>query len=184
MPARCALARIAAPETQGTADALALAIDAFAARAFTFRPPHEPMRTIFQAPLRRRIARWLAGVMLLCALHPVLALGLAPAQVGGAMQICTGAGMVWLAPVAGDTDAIGVPSPEAPSPGAAALAATPCPLCASFAHLAPPRDDLPRLVVRASPATAPVAEPACPHHTTRVILDAPTRGPPDRSPCA
>ena len=137
------------------------------------------MSMIFRAPLRRRISRWLAGVMLLCALHPVLALGLAPARAAGDMvQICTGAGMVWVRAVVSDSADDATASQEAPSSELSGLAAAPCPLCAALAHFAPPGDEAPLLAAPPPPAAAPAADPACPRDAARVILDAPTRGPP------
>lgn len=137
------------------------------------------MTTIFRAPLRRHITRWLAGVMLLCALHPVLALGFAPARADGDMvQICTGSGMLWVRLVNGDASASATSSPGAPSPEADGLTAGPCPICASFAHLAPPDDRAAPFVRQPLPAAVPADRSACQRDAARVILDAPTRGPP------
>ena len=137
------------------------------------------MTTIFRAPLRRHLSRWLAGVMLLCALHPVLALGLAPSRTGSDMvQICTGSGMVWVRLVDGDSSASASSSSGAPSPEASGLTAGPCPICAAVASLAPPGDTAVRFVPQSLPTAAPADPSACPRDAARVILDAPTRGPP------
>ena len=137
------------------------------------------MTTIFRAPLRRHISRWLAGVMLLCALHPVLALGFAPARADGDMvQICTGSGMLWVRLVDGDASASATSSPGAPSSEAGGLTAEPCPICAGFAYLVPPSDGVPRFVRQSLPTVGPADPSACPRDAARVILDAPTRGPP------
>lgn len=137
------------------------------------------MTTILRAPLRRHISRWLAGVMLLCALHPVLALGLAPSRTGSDMvQICTGSGMVWVRLVDGDSSASASSSSGAPSPEASGLTAGPCSICAAFAHLAPPGDAVLHFVLQSLPTAAPADPSACPRDAARVILDAPTRGPP------
>jgi hypothetical protein len=143
------------------------------------------MTTLFRTPLRRRISRWLAGVMLLCALHPVLALGFTPARAGSDMvQICTGSGMVWVRLVDGDTSASASSSQGEPSPESGGLTAGPCPICAAFAQLAPPGDSAPRFVLQSLPTAAPADPSACPRDAARVILDAPTRGPPPPSTSA
>lgn len=117
--------------------------------------------------------------MLLCALHPVLALGFAPARAGGdTVQICTGSGMVWVRLVDGDLNVSATSSPGAPSSEASGLTAGPCPICAGFAFLAPPSDGTERFVHQSLPTGAPADLSACPRDAARVILDAPTRGPP------
>lgn len=138
-----------------------------------------PMTTIFRAPWRRHISRWLAGVMLLCALHPVLAFGFAPARAGGDMvQICTASGMVWVRLVDGGNSASAAAPQDAPSPDASGLTTGPCPVCAAFAQLAPPGDPAVRFMRQSLPTAAPADPSACPRDAARVILDAPTRGPP------
>lgn len=125
------------------------------------------------------------GALLFSALHPAFAAGLAMTRgIGDMVQICTGAGMAWVrvgdrAIVVGDAaGAMGDRADGAPARSDGAPD-SPCPFCLGGV-LAPPSSDAGGRPMRWPqsatfvPASAPERTPA----SERVVLDAPTRGPP------
>lgn len=140
------------------------------------------------------IARWLIAALMFSLLHPAFAMAVAdPQRDGDTVQICTGAGMAWVrltapAPQPAQPQAAQDAAPDAaPTQGnAGATAGTmPCPFCLGAALAPGPADDnCQRFDWPLPPAPVPEAAPACVAPAARVILDAPTRGPPGAIPRA